>query len=152
MRVLGGQIHCLGSIAVEVSKRLGALKSSFHALGKFWSAPGVAFRLRRSVLLGIQNVGTQNLEAFLVTKGQCKRIDSTFIKHCRVAMQGGASREGPDHIRTMTNEYVLRHWRLVPSFLELRVRRLNWLVQFIRYPKRRAQILTALFAELPVDE
>eukprot|EP00959_Pyramimonas_sp_CCMP1952_P373758 7827556-Pyramimonas_sp.AAC.1 len=79
MRVLGGQIHCLGSIAVEISKRLGALQSSCHALGKIWSTPGVAFRLRISVLLGIQNVGIQNLEAFLVTEGQSKRIDSTFI-------------------------------------------------------------------------
>jgi hypothetical protein len=67
-------------------------------------------------------------------------------------MRGGASRhEEDDHVRTLTNEPVFRHWRIAPSFLELRVRRLGWLVQCIRFPARHAQILSALFGVLPMD-
>eukprot|EP00959_Pyramimonas_sp_CCMP1952_P196783 4114633-Pyramimonas_sp.AAC.1 len=61
MRVLGGEIHSMGSITPEVTKRLNAMKSSFHAMGKFWATPGVSYRLKRSVLLGVQNAGVQNL-------------------------------------------------------------------------------------------
>eukprot|EP00959_Pyramimonas_sp_CCMP1952_P089269 1867667-Pyramimonas_sp.AAC.2 len=64
-------------------------------------------------------------------------------------MRGGASRAGQDRRNTIANEEVLRHWRRVPTFLESRVRRINWLAQFIRYPKRHAHLPTAPFAELP---
>eukprot|EP00959_Pyramimonas_sp_CCMP1952_P434839 9105236-Pyramimonas_sp.AAC.1 len=76
MRVLGGEIHSMGSITPEVNKRLNAIKSSFHSLGSFWSTPGISFRLKRSVLLGVQSAGVQNLEAYLVTEGLCKKLDS----------------------------------------------------------------------------
>eukprot|EP00959_Pyramimonas_sp_CCMP1952_P462941 9484080-Pyramimonas_sp.AAC.1 len=151
MRVLGGQIHGMGAITVEVAKRISALQAAFHSLGKFWSTADVAFRLRRSVLMGVQNAGISNLEAYLVTEAQCKRIDTAFIEYCRVAMNGGDSWDGEVHAHILSNEQVFRHWRITPAFLELRVRRLSWLVQFIRFPRRHAQILTALFAELPTD-
>eukprot|EP00959_Pyramimonas_sp_CCMP1952_P042648 891726-Pyramimonas_sp.AAC.1 len=64
----------------------------------------------------------------------------------------GASYEGTTHVLSLSNEQVLNHWRITPAFIELRVRRLGWLVQFIRYPGRHAQILAALFAELEVDD
>eukprot|EP00959_Pyramimonas_sp_CCMP1952_P148197 3100925-Pyramimonas_sp.AAC.1 len=39
-----------------------------------------------------------------------------------------------------------------PTFLELLVRRWNWLAQIVRCPLRRAQIVAAFFAELPTDQ
>jgi hypothetical protein len=78
MRVLGGQIHAMGARTAEITKRIASIKGSFHYLGKFLAQDGVAYRLKRMVLLGIQNAGIQNLEAYLVTEGQCKRLDSVF--------------------------------------------------------------------------
>eukprot|EP00959_Pyramimonas_sp_CCMP1952_P217057 4539747-Pyramimonas_sp.AAC.1 len=37
-----------------------------------WSTKEVAYRLRLSVLLGVQNVGLQNFEAFLIAEGQSR--------------------------------------------------------------------------------
>eukprot|EP00959_Pyramimonas_sp_CCMP1952_P107984 2257900-Pyramimonas_sp.AAC.1 len=40
---------------------------------------------------------------------------------------------------------------MAPSFTELRIRRLGWFAQFVRYPGRHEQILTALFGAIPTD-
>eukprot|EP00959_Pyramimonas_sp_CCMP1952_P122015 2550680-Pyramimonas_sp.AAC.1 len=64
----------------------------------------------------------------------------------------GASSEGTGHVQSLSNEQVLNHWRVTPAFLELRVRRLEWLAQFVRYPARHAQILAAISAELEVGD
>eukprot|EP00959_Pyramimonas_sp_CCMP1952_P089268 1867667-Pyramimonas_sp.AAC.1 len=82
MGVLRGQIQDVGSVPVDVSKRLGALLGSPHASGNFWHAPGAPVHLKRSVHLGIQNAGMQNLEADIATECQCKRTGTVFIEHC----------------------------------------------------------------------
>eukprot|EP00959_Pyramimonas_sp_CCMP1952_P223251 4667149-Pyramimonas_sp.AAC.1 len=67
MGALGGQILGAGSIAAKVTKRISALQAASHYLVKFWSTADVAFRPRQSVLMGVQNAGASNSEAYLVT-------------------------------------------------------------------------------------
>lgn len=50
--------------------------------------------------------------------------------------------------RAMTNEAVLRHWRLVPSEVELRIRRPRWLQQLVRSGGGDAQLLATVLGSM----
>ena len=51
----------------------------------------------------------------------------------------------------MSNLQVVRHWRLVPAQLELRVRRMQWLQKLLSNPGANGQVITALFSKLRLD-
>ena len=73
------------------------------------------------MLSDIQNTALSGLEAFVVSERQCSLLDSAVVKTCRVAMQGGAVRRGPDGtvIGNMSNRDILRHWRIATCSTEL---------------------------------
>ena len=49
----------------------------------------------------------------------------------------------------MSNAAVMTHWRVAPSHIELRLRRLRWLQDMIRQPEAHAQVIAAIWGRLP---
>ena len=51
----------------------------------------------------------------------------------------------------MSNKEVLRFWRVAPCDVEARVRRLEWAQTLVQDLPHHAQLITAMFAELPSE-
>ena len=60
------------------------------------------------------------------------------------------TREG-EHITSLTNNEVLKFWRVPPSGQELRLRRLNMYQSWGRQPDHHSQLLVALFGQFSFD-
>eukprot|EP00959_Pyramimonas_sp_CCMP1952_P280453 5862241-Pyramimonas_sp.AAC.1 len=48
----------------------------------------------------------------------------------------------------MSNQAVLKHWRICETSVELGTRRLNWHKSWAAHPTRHAQLFAALFGEV----
>ncbi len=48
-----------------------------------------------------------------------------------------------------TSGQVWQYWRLIPTALELTIRRVKWYQDIARWPLANAQVLTALFGHFP---
>ena len=55
--------------------------------------------------------------------------------------------EGDSVVASLKNEQVLKHWRLVPLDLELKIRRLKWYQAICADPQAHAQLIVALFGQ-----
>ena len=53
--------------------------------------------------------------------------------------------DNSDHPVAWSSARVWRHWRLAPSGLELRVRRLKWIQEMVKHPRRHAHTVNSIF-------
>eukprot|EP00959_Pyramimonas_sp_CCMP1952_P303257 6345683-Pyramimonas_sp.AAC.1 len=67
-------------------------------------------------------------------------------------MAGKATDWSGSHPHTLTNEELLRLWRLSIPILELRIRRVRLVQSWARRPLHHLQVLCALFGELPNEQ
>lgn len=85
--------------------------------------------------------------AYDMTKRQAARCDSALCKYLRVIMKGRAShRAGDDRYVAMSDDEMLRSWRLLHTLDELRLRRLKWYHKLATDPQLHSQVLAAFFA------
>lgn len=89
---------------------------------------GVPWQLRRIAILGlIQNTALSGLEAFVLSDRPNLLFDAASTHVCRRALRGKAciwNSQG-EVVSSLSNVQVLHEWQLVPTAIELRVRRLK---------------------------
>ena len=89
---------------------------------------------------------------FCPSKAQYQALTSLVTCLARRVMAGAAARRGEHgQVRTLTNKEVLRFWKLAPSDVEARVRRLKWAQTLVQDTSHHVQVLTAMFGKLPAE-
>ena len=153
-RSLGSMLIHDASASAEIQCRLGAVQRSFYERGKIWTTRGVHFMLLRLHLIAdIQGAALSGLEAFVLTPRQYGMLDSAVAKVARVALKGKAvlrGEEGTVH-KGLSNEEVLRHFRLTSAATELAIRRLKWMQQMARHPAGGTRIRLERLSADPRD-
>ena len=151
-RYLGPHITPSQSSTYELPRRLEAASCAFYSMGRFWSLK-TPHRWKRTVFIGlVVNSLYSALEAFILSERQENRLDAHLARLLRVAMCGEATTWHADgSATTMSAAAVLRHWRIPSSSRELLVRRLRWYQTWAARPQHHAQLLAALFGQLPCD-
>ena len=84
------------------------------------------------------------------TSNECKKIAMQLSELMRVMMPGKTHKYN-EHNNTytcMTNEQVFKHWRIAPTALEFRIRRLRMLQECLRQPSQHIQVNAAMFGKL----
>ena len=82
-RYLGSRLQANASAAIEVQLRLGAMDKAWRAMGGYWSSK--APRKVKVLLFDafVHSAGLSGFEAFVLTSGQCKEIDTAVLKMAR---------------------------------------------------------------------
>ena len=121
------------------------MKTAYLSMGSFWSK-GAPWKHRRLMLISkIQNTALAGVEAYLPTAKQHEQLDAMVARYARKALRGKAARDTEKGKRQLSNAEVLKHWRLAPSVVELRVRRLKRLHKIAKDLQDPVMILAALF-------
>ena len=154
-RHLGSHLGEMASFAHELPRRRQASMTAFYTVGQLWCESRVSWRLKRCFLVGrVVNTALSRIEAFCPSKAQYQSMTSLVTCLARRVMAGAAVRSGEHlRVRTMSNEEVLRFWKLAPCDVEARVRILKWAQTLVQDPAHHTQMITAYgSAFLPVIE
>eukprot|EP00959_Pyramimonas_sp_CCMP1952_P280917 5871779-Pyramimonas_sp.AAC.1 len=79
------------------------------------------------------------MEAFVLGKADCRRLDSCIASLARIAMLGRATRTEENATRSLSHSKVLQYWRISDSESELRIRRLKWYQRWGERPDHQIQ-------------
>ena len=108
-----------------------ALRAAYSEVGNLLRQAYLPFKYKRTLLTcHVQNRALSGLEAFIVSPTDGDALDSEVAGLCRLALRGKACRWDEDHrnvLSCLTSEQLFSYWKLLPTFLELRIRRLGWL-------------------------
>ena len=163
-RYLGTLLHFKGNFNMEVSNRIQAADKSWAIMGKFWSHGRMA---RRPLVLMftalVYNTLLSGLEACCLTKTHLQRIDSKVLSYGRKLMRGEAcvklvSEDGSTEFHALPSRKVWQYLELVPTSVELAVRRLQFWQAVARNIAAHTPVLAVVFgsfkweAASPIDE
>ena len=127
-RYLGPVFGRAGRISTEVGRRLAAARVAWSSVGRVWFEP-VGWRFLRMLYLSlIQGTFLAGLSAWAVLPPtDLDRLEKAQSRRLRNMMKGKATQRNDrgEVEHSLTNREVLRHWRVLPLSLELRVRRLR---------------------------
>ena len=114
-----------GSLADRRRVREGQVQqpgkvTAFCSVGQLWYESRVSWRLKRYHFISrVVNTALSSIEAFCPSKAQYQSLTSSMVCLARGVMAGSAARRGAhEQVRTVTNEEVLRFWRLAPCDVE----------------------------------
>ena len=162
-RYLGMRHVPLQSCSVEVQYRLAAVTRAWAALRAFFKAVGVDISLKLMVYRAtIFNTALTGMEPAIGHKAPLGRSDveplQKFINRTLRTTLGGeatdkrieTSADGTEvtSYTAISNFQLHLRCRVVPLYLELRVRRLLWLFSMLRHVEYHELTLAALFANL----
>ena len=102
-------------------------------------------------IMKVQSAAFSGLESYVLNNIDYKALDSKMLGMLRSMMCGKAC-SWELHPKRMTDREVWRFWRLSPSNIELRVRRLPWVREVVRRPATHQQYLVAVFGHFPFEE
>ena len=153
MLYLGVRLTASGNLAPELQARLEAMKKGWCQLGAFWHSPA-AFALKRlAFIVKIQNAGLSGLEAAVLSAADQQKLDAAMVCKLRSLLRGKACNWATeDHPTAWSAKRVWQHWRLAPSGLELKIRRIKWAQEMVRDPVRHAHTLSAIFGVVRFDQ
>ena len=146
-------ISSTGSNAAEIESRLKATKGAFHEFYKFWYKQGVAFSFKKLVMQAkVQSTLVSGLEAYIVSDKEAEQLDRLLMQLCRRALAGKATQklEG-GRISKWTNVQVRQKFGLLPTSLELKIRRLRMWLNMLRHPRDALMPLTAIYGAFQFD-
>lgn len=100
-------------------------------------------------------------ECFVWTQPELKRLNGALVQQARRSMKGRAHTQttltdntGEQTItvhRTMTNQQVLRWWKLPDISTELRIRRMRMYVRWAQYPEDHDQVLAVVVGPMSFE-
>ena len=101
--------------------------TALHSVDELWYKSRVSWRLKRCFFVGREvHTALSSIEASCRSKAQYQALTSQVTCLARRVMAGAAALRGEQgQIRTMTNNEVLRFWRLALCDVESRVQRLS---------------------------
>ena len=125
---LGSHLGEKASFTHELPRRRQATMAAFYSVGQLWYESRVSWRLKRCFFISrVVNTALSGIEAFCPSKAQYQALTSLVTCLARRVIAGAAARRREHgRIRTLTNQEVLRFWKLAPCDVEARVRRLKW--------------------------
>ena len=83
------------------------------------------------------------METMIPYKVDHDSIDKTALALLRSLLQGQASWQDTTHKKSLTNDEVWKKWRMVPSKIELTVRRLLFFLNILKYKDDNVQVVEA---------
>ena len=140
---LGAMFDPTGANGCERRCRAQAIKAGWAQFRGIWSSRIPARLKRLSFIIKVQSAGITGMETFLMAKIDYQALDTPMTKYLRAMLKGKAYDEA--NRKAMTNVDVWRFWKLCPSELELRVRRLKWYQDMVENMNSHGQVITALF-------
>ena len=153
-KYLGGWRHFKGSNDFEIRARRRAAEVGFYSMGKFWTRnSGRAAHVVFSAM--VRNAALSGLECLVLTDSEYRQLDATICKFSRKVLRGDACRKTQSatgkvfHAISDTDVYKLM--RLVPSHLELCIRRLQYWQSVAREPHLHKLVLAAVFGKMVFD-
>ena len=116
--------------------------TAFYSVGQLCYESRVSWRLKRCFFIcRVVNTALSGIEAFCPSKAQYQSLTSLVTCLARRVMAGAAARRGEHgRVRTVSNEEVLRFWKLAPCDVEARVRRLNWAQTLVQDPSHHTHL------------
>ena len=131
---------------------------------------------RLCFISNVQSAGLSAGHVIPYLKSETDQINTRLCKFLRVAMMGkahsievtctktwtpshllGYDYPGPGRIskivythkhHCMTNEQVFKYWKIAPSVIEFRIRRIRMMQSFLRRPSQHVQVNAAMFGKL----
>eukprot|EP00959_Pyramimonas_sp_CCMP1952_P292611 6119881-Pyramimonas_sp.AAC.1 len=134
------------------------MRSAWYAMGRFWYAKHVPLRIHLLVFQArVQATGLSGLEAFIPSARDYKLIDGLVLQWGRTLLKGAAVLKIPQADGSLKHISLpaVRIWTklgLVPSQLELRMRRLHWLQEIAAHRSDNKQLLTAIIGQMEGEE
>ena len=156
-RYLGPILTTSSTLAAERPKRIAAAKAGWYTMGAFW-ASAVSLKMKKMVFQSmVQGAALSGLEAFAGHRGQLTQkdvapIDAIILRYGRVLLQGKAVTDQGGKKKAKKTEAVWKMLRLVPSLIELRIRRLKWLQTIAGKIEKNHQLLTAWLGHFPEEK
>lgn len=148
-RYLGSQSHHQLRNGAERRQRLTAVRAGWAWVGRAWFKIRQHAALRLLFMAYVQSQAVSGLVAYVWNRGDCMALDTQMLKYLRALMKGkacvkaGAGNENA--YRSMSNFQVWCFWRLVPTYLEVRIHRLRWYQSIARHPESSKQVSAAFF-------
>ena len=136
--------------------RLQATRAGWLQFGKYWQSRS-PFRQRRSLFKGVvQGAALSGLETATgvkgpLTPGEVAPIDRLLVKFGRVLLRGTAKTNAEGVVRAVPNVVIWRRLRLVPTFHELRYRRVAWAQRLSENVRKHDAVLTGLLGQFAFE-
>ena len=157
IKYLGGISQYAGGNGPEITARVRAAQGAWCSYGKLWSSPKVAARPLVTIFKSsVYSHVVSGLEARVLHKGEYDRLDRFVLSKGRKVMRGDAcakilSEDGQIAYHAVPSHKVWRFLQLVPSSIELRVRRLKLWQAVARCPHKHVQLLAAVFGRFSFE-
>ena len=163
-RYLGPLLHFGGRFNAEVANRVQAADRSWAAMGKFWSHNRLAKKPLIELFTAlVYNTLLSGLEACCLNKTQLQRLDRKVLSWGRKLMRGEAcvklvSADGTKEFHALPSSKVWQYLGLVPSSIELAIRRLRFWQSVARNVEAHSTVLATVFGTFnwgqarPIDE
>lgn len=152
LRYLGGQMQVLQPTTNERGLRVRAANVAWRAHEGFWFSHA-PLRTKRLVFLArVQSSLLTHMETYITTGQDYSLFDRCMLKKMRALLQGRSTMWEGEHPEAWPAQRVWRELRMVPTRLELQVRRLLHVQAMVRQPGSHAQIIALLFGTSRFDE
>ena len=156
-RYLGGRHHYACRFGAEFQRRKRAAVVGWMSMGSFWSKAAVAKKALLLVFYGIfYGALLSGLEAFHVTREWALKFDKLVLQYGRKVMRGAACQkyvdeDGQTVYRSIPARDIWRYLGLVPTYIELVVRRLKYWQGVARFPHLHTYILGCMLGTIDDD-
>ena len=155
-RYLGPLHHATLNESFEIENRIRLADRSWHSMGKVWFRQGL---VRASLLLlfsgMVYNTLLSGLEALVLNCGQVQKLDRYVLKRGRRLLRGAACKklevDGAWKYEALPTKEVWRKLRLVPTELELCIRRIGYWQNVARHPHLHKSILASVFGHFEFE-
>ena len=110
-------------------------------------------KTKRQAFTGFEvGVAVDGLGTFDFSDAELSKIDGKQAKSRRVLEKGGACKQLRDNkFEKISNQELFKRWKILPTKLEIAVRRAKWLANIIRFPADHRQLRIAVWGQ-PVGE
>ena len=139
----------------EIQERCKAMHIAWECHKGLWHAQG-ALRPRLLVFSAIiYEAALSGLTAYAIRTNECRALDKRILAYGRRLMRGNACKKeysnGNTSYHAQSNFSVWKFLKIVPTFTELRVRRLRWWQQIVSFPDDYSGFIAAMFGTYRFD-
>ena len=143
-----------GNSSEQKTLDVRSAKTGWFSMGKFWYTPNFPRATVRLVFAArVQGALLSGFECFVPGKLDLDVFDTLLLHYARILLRGSACIKNKDKkYAALSNNAVWKKVKMVPSGLELQIRRLRWYQSVSFDPSTHAQYLTALFGRFRFEQ